>query len=256
MVLLTMTPAMVAAIHESQQVSPRSPAAAAAAGTMSGGKQGPTDEPPLDDPQVGKPISHARIIDISGRLRQRNSTDDLEGPDLFSLDILLRGSQVYIPPPKPKAGTTIEYRELMARLRREEEARAYGRLVHSPLAREPSAALFSAAGDGEDDEITYSDVNRQLTLVLNVLVSIVACSVAIWMAAGSWSTPKRLGLSMGGSGVVGVAEVVVYAGYLRRLKEAREKGRMTVEKKEVLRTWAVGGEKKNGSAVRRRRRKG
>ncbi len=91
--------------------------------------------------------------------------------------------------------------------------------------------------------MTYADINRQLTLIINILVSIVACSVAIWMASSHWSTPKRLGLSLAGSLLVGVAEVVVYAGYLRRLEEARRQGRKKVEKKEILKTWVIGGEK-------------
>lgn len=107
-----------------------------------------------------------------------------------------------------------------------------------------NAKLFpptSQAEIDEDDEITYADINRQMALIINILVSIVACSVAIWMASSRWSTPKRLGLSMGGSVMVGVGEVVVYAGYLRRLKEARKKGRKEVEVKEIMRTWIIGG---------------
>ena len=140
----------------------------------------------------------------------------------------------------------------MARLRREEEARAYERMINPPPPAEtfsqrfpnsPHAALFppSQADVGEDDEVSYADINRQMTLIINILVSIVACSVAIWLAARHWSTPTRLGLSMGGSGMIGVAEVVVYAGYLRRVKEAREKGKKDVEVKEIIKTFVIGG---------------
>ena len=139
----------------------------------------------------------------------------------------------------------------MARLRREEEDRAYERMTNPPLPTETftqrfpnssHAALFPAAQAdvGEDDEVSYADINRQMTLIINVLVSIVACSVAIWLAARHWSTPTRLGLSMGGSGMVGIAEVVVYSGYLRRVKDAREKGKKDVEVKEIIKTWYFG----------------
>ena len=139
----------------------------------------------------------------------------------------------------------------MARLRREEEDRAYERMINPPRPIETfsqrfphssHAALFSAAQAdvGDDDEVSYADINRQMTLIINILISIVACSVAIWLAARHWSTPTRLGLSMGGSGMIGVAEVVVYAGYLRRIKEARDKGKKNVEVKEIIKTWVIG----------------
>lgn len=139
----------------------------------------------------------------------------------------------------------------MERLRREEEARAYERMINPPMLVESHAHYASQAaklfptstqtGADDDDEITYADVNRQMALIINILVSIVACSVAIWIASSHWSTPKRLGLSMGGSGLIGVGEVVVYAGYLRRLKEAREKGKKHLEVKEIIKTWVIGG---------------
>ena len=141
----------------------------------------------------------------------------------------------------------------MARLRREEEDRIYERMTNPPLPKEtfsqrsPIPAhnnLFppSQMDVGEDDEISFADINRQMALIINIIISIVACSVALWLAARHWSTPSRLGLSMGGSGMIGIAEVVVYAGYLRRLKEAREKGKKEVELKEIVKTWVIGGD--------------
>lgn len=141
----------------------------------------------------------------------------------------------------------------MARLRREEEARAYERMINPPpptetfvqrFPRSQDAHIFpsSQADIGEDDEISYADVNRQMALIANVLLSILACSVAIWVAARYWSTPARLALSMGGSTLVGVAEVVVYSAYIGRLKDARAKGRKAVEIKEVVKTWIIGGD--------------
>ncbi|KAL9120636.1 MAG: hypothetical protein Q9187_002810, partial [Circinaria calcarea] len=163
---------------------------------------------------------------------------------------------VFFEPPKPKAEPSSEYKTLMTRLRREEEARNYERMINptSPMQsfaqRFPNSTyvnLFESnqrAVTEEDDEITYADINRQMALIINILVSIVACSVAIWIASSRWSTPRRLGLSMGGSGMVGVAEVVVYAGYLRRIKEAKEKGKKHIEIKEVIKTWVIGGDDK------------
>lgn len=148
---------------------------------------------------------------------------------------------------------TNEYKALMARLRREEESRAYERMIHPPrpsetfeqrFPRSSTATLFSADQTqvAEDDEMTYADVNRQMALIINILVSIVACSVALWLVASGWSVPSRLALSMGGSILVAVAEAVVYAGYLRRVKEARDRGKKQIEIKEIIKTWVVGSD--------------
>ena len=239
-------------------------------------------EPSLDQPALGNPITHGQIIAISKNLKELQTSaanDSVDDMVSYHLDDLLRGSKVYIEPPKPKVEPvssaqlpfphrylavlptqnkqSSEYKALMARLRREEENRAYERMINPPLLRTETfsqrfpnssspVALFPAAQadvgqDNDDDEVSYADINRQMALIINILISIVACSVAIWLAARHWSTPTRLGLSMGGSGMIGVAEVVVYAGYLRRVKEAREKGKKVVEVKEIVKTFVIGG---------------
>lgn len=139
----------------------------------------------------------------------------------------------------------------MERLRREEEQRQYERMANPQPLREtlgqryPSATrAFNPAtsiGQGphteEVDEVTYADVNRQMALIINVLVSIIACSVAIWMAARRWSVPQRLGLSMSGSILVAAAEVAIYMGYIRRIQEAKDKEKKVAESKEIVESW-------------------
>lgn len=143
----------------------------------------------------------------------------------------------------------------MARLRREEEARSYQRMVNPPPPAETFAQRFphsSAAHafassqqplstEANEDEVTYADVDRQVALIFNVLISIVACAAAIWIAAKWWSTPARLALSLSGSLLVGIAEVVVYSGYIRRVGDAKGKEKSIKEVKEVVNTWIVGG---------------
>lgn len=53
--------------------------------------------PSLDSPEVGKPIAHSQIIDL---WKTSKSSSALEAP--LSLEQLLRGSHVYVPPPPPK----------------------------------------------------------------------------------------------------------------------------------------------------------
>jgi hypothetical protein len=144
----------------------------------------------------------------------------------------------------------------MARLRREEEARSYERMTNPPPPMETFAQRFPMSSAAHafpsyqepelEDEITYAEINRQMALILNVLVSIVACAGALWVMARWWSTPARLALSMSGSLLVGVAEVVVYGGYIRRVSEAKEKEKGVKEVKEVLKSWVVGGKEADG----------
>jgi len=158
----------------------------------------------------------------------------------------------------------------MARLRAEEEARQYERMLNPPPRLEtfdqrfpsaPKLASFAASQDmlarqnaeiavKEEDEVTYAEIDRQLALIANVLISIVACSFAIWMAARHWNTPARLALAMTGSIVVAVAEVAIYAGYVRRVGEAKQEEKKRVETKEVTDTWVIDAQKGQEKTVK------
>ncbi|KAF2760172.1 hypothetical protein EJ05DRAFT_483945 [Pseudovirgaria hyperparasitica] len=242
-----MTPAIVAALQKCEALTPETFA-----------KLQRPSEPPLREPSTGNPITHSQLIDLSKLLKQHAS--DLESDPShaayipFRLQDLLRGTKVYVPPPPPKPEPTSEYKALMAHLRKQEEARAYERMLNPAPQTEmfsqrypvtPNARFHTTAIDHaeEEDEATYADVNRQLALIANVLISIIACSVAIWMAARHWSAPTRLGLSMTGSGVVAAAEVVIYSGYIRRVREAKATEKAKVEVKEVAESWIIEGSK-------------
>ncbi|KAH0021302.1 hypothetical protein KCU78_g6184, partial [Aureobasidium melanogenum] len=191
-----------------------------------------SSDPSLSEPTIGAPVSHAQLIQVARFLRET----DIPNKNDFRLDALLKGANIYVPPPKPKPQPTAEYTALMARLRRDEENIAYQRLIN-PTSSAPEPSRIRP--EDEDDEVTYTDVNRQLALIINVLVSIIACSVAIWIAARHWSVPQRMALSMFGSGAVAIAEVAIYMGYLRRIKDAKQTEGKKVETKQVVETWVI-----------------
>lgn len=141
-----------------------------------------------------------------------------------------------------------EYKALMARLRHEEEERAYERMINPPppaeTAAQRRAQAFAAVNkahksDLGDDEVTYNDVHRQLMLILNFMLSILGTAATLWVVARWWSTPSRLFLTLGGSLLVGIAEVAVYSGYVWHLSEAKKKDTKFKEVKEVVQTWVV-----------------
>lgn len=90
MVLLTMTSAIVAAVKEYEASRQHS-------------DEAPSTEPDLSTPEVGKPISHGQIIDISKHLKSiaARTPDAQHTP--YHLNDLLQGSQIYVAPPRPKA---------------------------------------------------------------------------------------------------------------------------------------------------------
>ncbi|KAH0845703.1 hypothetical protein FOPE_12481 [Fonsecaea pedrosoi] len=139
----------------------------------------------------------------------------------FTLNSLLRGTRVYIPPPPPKPQPSPEYVALMEKLRREQEQREYASLVSTSVS-------LNTDGEDEDDDVSPS-------LVLNIFLSIVLCAAAIFYLTRWWANDGlRVLLSLATGVVVGVAEVGVYAAYLRKVKMSRDKERRKKERKVVL----------------------
>lgn len=95
MVLLCMTPLAARAITEARKVAGDGLAELCL-----------PEEPPLADPVAGNPISHGQLIGIAKLLRKHadKTTARDEGGEVvsYTLDSLLRGCTLYIPPPPPK----------------------------------------------------------------------------------------------------------------------------------------------------------
>lgn len=120
MVLLTITPAIVEALHklESVRAVPQptndqgefandieaSESNTAKENVQSsttkvyGGTVGEveTAEPKLCNPKIGNPVSHGQIMDIARDMKKENLLPQ-------SLEILVKGAKVYAAPPPPKA---------------------------------------------------------------------------------------------------------------------------------------------------------
>ncbi|KAJ3558647.1 hypothetical protein NPX13_g9668 [Xylaria arbuscula] len=206
------------------------------------------EEPCMTDPAVGKPISHGQILATVKTLKAKGHAG-------FRLEQMLRGSALYVPPPPPKPKPTDEYKALMARLRHEEEERSYERMIRKAPPRETFAERFPMApmahsfaevnkpskkSDEEADDIEFGDVQKQMTLIINFLVSVFGCGAALWKLAQWWPVSTRLFLSLGGAIVVAITEVAVYSAFTWRMSQSEKKQTNMKEVREVVKTWIVG----------------
>ncbi|KAF1942456.1 hypothetical protein EJ02DRAFT_444095 [Clathrospora elynae] len=261
MVLLTMTPGIVRAVSRASELSSEEYTQL----------QRP-DEPTLAEPKIGNPISHSQLIDLSHLLKKHaselsnntqqdtqeppeNAPADQTEPTPTTLSALLANTTIHTPLPAPKPPQTRQYLALMARLRAEQERLSYERMLNPPPTREsfsqrfpraPQPFSIGATATTEEDDMTYDEVHRQIILIINILISIVCVAVFIWVAARHWSVGARLGLSMGGAVGIAVAEVVVYGGYVRKVKEAKRLEKRKPEIKEIVKTWVLGADDEGG----------
>jgi TMEM199 family protein len=128
MVLLTTTPSMLEALEEiqslegkvdgSKDVQQKNTEAQRRDGQDQEGNEKSTDneqgqcakaekapaEPSLSNPRVGNPISHGQVLDIIRDLKALRIQPR-------SLEALLRGSKVYVPPLPPKSEPVSDYLE-------------------------------------------------------------------------------------------------------------------------------------------------
>jgi len=108
----------------------------------------------------------------------------------------------------------------MKRLKREQADRDYATLMHKRNA-------------DEDYDPAHDDISP--SLVLNILLSVVFCAGGIFHITRYWHNDGlRVLVSLLVGIVVGVAEVTVYAAYLRKVKQSREKEKGMKEKRQFL----------------------
>lgn len=167
--------------------------------------------------ELDNPIEHRTVIAICRVLKET------------TLNSLLWGTRIYVTPLPKKPEPSPEYVALMDRLRKEQEERAYISLVDKN-----ATETFQEA---EKDDISPS-------LVLNILLSIVLCGVVTFHITRVWSNDGlRVLVSLFVSAIVAVAEVTIYAAYLRKVRHSREKERAKKEKKTFVGQYIGDGEK-------------
>lgn len=92
MVLLTMTASIVEVL---KQLDDKSAAEQIPQPPSKDEDSSASKKPSLADPAIGKPITHGQIIDIWKKYKDEQKSD-------CSLENLLRGATIYVPPPPPK----------------------------------------------------------------------------------------------------------------------------------------------------------
>ncbi|KAJ9206258.1 hypothetical protein DTO021D3_4895 [Paecilomyces variotii] len=179
----------------------------------------------------------------------------------YTLNSLLRGTKIYIPPPPPKPAPSPEYLALKARLQAAAEADAYNRMLYSISSKTPQPEpIFSSSNVTalQDDTSANTDYDPLTpSLVLNIFLSILLTGFSSYWAlsnyrtpgfltfatkrgsgfasgVGTASQPVRVLVSLFAGLFIGIAEVVLYAIYLRKVDDARKRERKVQEKKELV----------------------
>ncbi|KAB8075393.1 endoplasmic reticulum-based factor for assembly of V-ATPase-domain-containing protein [Aspergillus leporis] len=217
------------------------------------------------NPSLNSPITHDQLIRLSRYFQHPLNNNNVPNDRKLTLNTLLKGTTLYIPPPPPKPTPSPEYLALKARLQAAYEKDTYNSMTSTTPANHPSSIFasstptLSAIHDSNVDPDTDADADTLTpSLVLNIFLSVIITGFSVYWALTSFPTPELL--RRGGGGVseavrvllalavavgVGIAEVVIYAIYLGKVERARKKERGVRERKvvvgrEVL--GAIGGE--------------
>jgi Endoplasmic reticulum-based factor for assembly of V-ATPase len=150
----------------------------------------------------------------------------------------------------------------MSHLRAHAESQVYSSMLPPSSASNPFSLSNPKSRntpytiDDDSDNIQHQDSSRQVTLIFNILVSILCTFFALFFVSRNWSGATRVSLALFGSLAVGGAEVGVYWGYLHRLKEAKRKELETKEVKQLVdgESWVIEARKDGGKENVKRRK--
>ncbi|BCR85415.1 TMEM199/VMA12 family protein [Aspergillus chevalieri] len=223
-----------------------------------------------DSLKLNAPILHEQLIGLSRYLKSNSDGHDGDSNTPTSLNSLLHGTKVYVPPPPKKPEPSPEYLAQKSRLLAAVEADAYNRMTSSSTytTKGPSPIFTSTTptlSAIHDQNTSDTDAKDPLTpsLVLNIFLSVLLTGFSTYWAlskfstpdiltstvAGAWrgkdmrgaSEPVRVLLSLFVALLVGLAEVLIYAIYLGKSEDARVKEKKMRERKKVVGSEQVGG---------------
>lgn len=157
-------------------------------------------------------------------------------PTLSLLD-LLRRTKLIIPNLNERnedREKTQEFLDSMEKLRQRAKEQEYQKLLNPKL-----DVNFFQPDDKFDPKRAQREVRSHITTIFNIILSVLSVSYGIWYWTDtSWKIRDsyRVLLCLFFGGLVLVAEVVMYIGYLRRLDEARDRERNKKEIRRVVRS--------------------
>lgn len=179
---------------------------------------------PRDAPATGAArVSRAVLTEVAAWARA-------EGDAALTLDALLHGAEVYVAP-RPRYERPKELDESLARIARMHEEADYARMTQraEPYTLRGVAAGMPATSEARE-QLAWRESREQLSVILNVALSVGAVATASWWAAGHASPiwvrralTQKVSVSLGLALLVGVAEVVLYSRYWRAMHARRER---------------------------------
>lgn len=125
---------------------------------------------------------------LVGKLHSRLGNDE---------DILasLQGSEVYVPPKVvPKRSPELE--AILAKIRKDQAQKEYDAMV--------------SVQETDSEATDWKEVQRTVTTMINIGLSLIGTSVAVYWAAGNIATEWKILMSMAGAVMIGGAETVLY----------------------------------------------
>ncbi|ODQ66708.1 hypothetical protein NADFUDRAFT_50619 [Nadsonia fulvescens var. elongata DSM 6958] len=183
-------------------------------------------------------VAHERLVEIVQHLRQNTSPAN-DAPEDFSLTRILKGTQVYIPSRPVSAPKSQEYLDRMARLKHDLEEAEYQTMI-----RETNSSFTGQDDDYQTPATALKELKHQISTILNVIISVLSVSWALWYWSGSsasnWSLASRTLLSLFGGLVVLIADVAMYSNYLAKIGTAKKNERSKKEITSVISTMQFG----------------
>lgn len=206
-------------------------------------------------------LDHTLLVSISKWVLSDQADGVKDNPAQWKLSSLVSGSEVYIPA-KPKFERSKELEESLAAIQRAQEEAEYSRMSTSGAPILGSAKPFSITTAGLSraytniagtdptlplrariatqygnvglapikqqtlaEEEEWKNVQRQLSVILNVFLSVMATATAAWWASGNADVAAKVLISLAAALITGLAEIVLYNRYQVYVTESRKYGK-------------------------------
>lgn len=175
-----------------------------------------------NNPSINGPISRSQIVSIWNALKEQSSTDG----GYVSLDQLMRGTRIYIPPPpsvdtewpsgEPDEDTKEKIRRLRAQAEEVEYQRMLGKLNDRAIRVTKDSAVtgYIKEEDVGINHATYGVEHKEFGVIMNMLLTAFGVAASVWVLSTRYLSIAHAYCAilalLAGAGML-VAEVFLYS---------------------------------------------